>query len=139
MMAGILIVAHTPLASALFNFIEHIYGKVPENVFAVDVPPHEDAKVTLNKLQNIVDGMVGVNELLVITDIMGATPSNVASRLVNKIENYKDIQVITGVNLPMLLRAISHRHEPITQIIEKSLQGGQQGVMKIRDVSKVSL
>jgi PTS system ascorbate-specific IIA component len=46
--------------------------------------------------------------------------------------------VITGVNLPMLLRAITHRHEPLAQIIEKALQGGQQGIMKIRDSRKVS-
>ena len=137
-MAGILIVAHTPLASAMLDFVEHIYGQVPENVSAVNVPPHEDVKLTLNKLISIVDGFKGEEEVLVITDIMGATPSNVASRLINHTYSLKDIQVVTGVNLPMLLRAISHRHEPIEQIVEKSLQGGQQGVMKIRDSSKVS-
>jgi PTS system ascorbate-specific IIA component len=138
MMAGILIVAHTPLASAMLEFVEHIYGDVPENIFAVNVPAHEDVKLTLNKLQNLVDGLEGVEEVLVITDIMGATPSNVASRLVNNFNSLKQIQVITGVNLPMLLRAITHRHEPLAQIIEKALQGGQQGIMKIRDSSKVS-
>jgi PTS system ascorbate-specific IIA component len=137
-MAGILIVAHTPLASAMLDFVEHIYGQVPENVSAVNVPPHEDVKLTLNKLISIVDGFKGEEEVLVITDIMGATPSNVASRLINHTYSLKDIQVVTGVNLPMLLRAISHRHEPIEQIVEKSLQGGQQGVIKIRDSSKVS-
>jgi PTS system ascorbate-specific IIA component len=89
-------------------------------------------------LISIVDGFKGEEEVLVITDIMGATPSNVASRLINHTYSLKDIQVVTGVNLPMLLRAISHRHEPIEQIVEKSLQGGQQGVIKIRDSSKVS-
>jgi PTS system ascorbate-specific IIA component len=138
MMAGILIVAHTPLASAMLEFVEHIYGDVPENIFAVNVPPHEDVKLTLNKLQNLVDGLEGVEDVLVITDIMGATPSNVASRLVNNFNSLKQIQVITGVNLPMLLRAITHRHEPLAQIIEKALQGGQQGIMKIRDSNKVS-
>jgi PTS system ascorbate-specific IIA component len=137
-MAGILIVAHTPLASAMLDFVEHIYGQVPENISAVNVPPHEDVKLTLNKLISIVDGFTGEEEVLVITDIMGATPSNVASRLINHSHSLKDVQVVTGVNLPMLLRAISHRHEPIEQIVEKSLQGGQQGVMKIRDSSKVS-
>lgn len=137
-MAGILIVAHTPLASAMLDFVEHIYGQVPENVSAVNVPPHEDVKLTLNKLISKVDGFKGEEEVLVITDIMGATPANVASRLINHTHSLKDIQVVTGVNLPMLLRAISHRHEPIEQIVEKSLQGGQQGVIKIRDSSKVS-
>ncbi len=137
-MAGILIVAHTPLASALLEFVEHIYGQVPENIVGVNVPPHEDAKVTFNKLQQIVDNMPGVEEVLVITDIMGATPSNVASRLRGRSDNTKDIQVLTGVNLPMLLRAVSHRHEPLAEIVEKSLQGGQQGVMRIRELNRAA-
>jgi PTS system ascorbate-specific IIA component len=137
-MAGIIIVAHTPLASALLEFVEHIYGQVPEHIFAVNVPPHEDSKITLNKLQELVDTLHSENEVLVITDIMGATPSNVASRLMNKSNHGREIQVLTGVNLPMLLRAVSHRHEPLSEIVEKSLQGGQQGVMRIRDVTKIS-
>jgi len=137
-MAGIIIVAHTPLASALLEFVGHIYGQVPEHIFAVNVPPHEDSKITLNKLQKLVDSLHSENEVLVITDIMGATPSNVASRLMNKSNHGRDIQVLTGVNLPMLLRAVSHRHEPLSEIVEKSLQGGQQGVMRIRDVTKIS-
>ena len=137
-MAGILIVSHTPLASALLEFVEHIYGQVPENIVGVNVPPHEDAKVTFNKLQQIVDNMPGVEEVLVITDIMGATPSNVASRLRGRSDNTKDIQVLTGVNLPMLLRAVSHRHEPLAEIVEKSLQGGQQGVMRIRELNRAA-
>ena len=137
-MAGIIIVAHTPLASALLEFVGHIYGQVPEQIFAVNVPPHEDSKITLSKLQELVDSIHSENEVLVITDIMGATPSNVASRLMNKSNHSHDIQVLTGVNLPMLLRAVSHRHEPLTEIVEKSLQGGQQGVMRIRDTTKIS-
>ena len=137
-MAGIIIVAHTPLASALLEFVGHIYGQVPEHIFAVNVPPHEDSKITLNKLQELVDSLHSENEVLVITDIMGATPSNVASRLMNQSNQSRDIQVLTGVNLPMLLRAVSHRHEPLTEIVEKSLQGGQQGVMRIRDATKIS-
>ena len=137
-MAGIIIVAHTPLASALLEFVEHIYGQVPEHIFSVNVPPHEDSKITLNKLQELVDTLHSENEVLVITDIMGATPSNVASRLMNKSNHGREIQVLTGVNLPMLLRAVSHRHEPLSEIVEKSLQGGQQGVMRVRDVTKIS-
>jgi PTS system ascorbate-specific IIA component len=137
-MAGIIIVAHTPLASALLEFVGHIYGQVPEHIFAVNVPPHEDSKITLNKLQELVDSLHSENEVLVITDIMGATPSNVASRLMNQSNHSCEIQVLTGVNLPMLLRAVSHRHEPLTEIVEKSLQGGQQGVMRIRDATKIS-
>ena len=138
-MAGILIVAHTPLASALLDFVEHIYGHVPEDVFAVNVPPHENSQRTFIRLNEVIQQMKSNQEILVLTDIMGATPSNVASRLSSQPGNMANTQVLTGVNLPMLLRAVSHRHEPLQEIVEKSLQGGQQGVLRIRDAGKVSL
>ncbi len=138
-MAGILIVAHTPLASALLDFVEHIYGHVPEDVFAVNVLPHENSQRTFIRLNEVIQQMKSNQEILVLTDIMGATPSNVASRLSSQPGNMANIQVLTGVNLPMLLRAVSHRHEPLQEIVEKSLQGGQQGVLRIRDAGKVSL
>jgi PTS system ascorbate-specific IIA component len=138
-MAGILIVAHTPLASALLEFVEHVFGQVPDDVFALNVPPHEAAKITFKKLNGLIEQMKSNQEILVLTDIMGATPSNVASRLASQPGNLLNIQIITGVNLPMLLRAVSHRHEPLQEIVEKSLQGGQQGVIRIRETGKVSL
>ena len=138
-MAGILIVAHTPLASALLEFVEHVFGQVPDDVYALNVPPHEDAKITLKKLNGLIEQMKSNQEILVLTDLMGATPSNVASRLASQPGNRLNIQIITGVNLPMLLRAVSHRHEPLQEIDEKSLQGGQQGVIRIRETGKVSL
>jgi PTS system ascorbate-specific IIA component len=137
-MAGIIIVAHTPLASAMLDFVEHVYGEVPRDIYAVDVPPHEDIKLTENKLQLIVEKIEKKHEVLILTDIVGATPNNVAIHVANKNHSAYTIQIITGVNLPMLLRAVSHRLEPLQEVIEKSLQGGQNGVVKIRDNQKAS-
>lgn len=137
-MAGILIVAHTPLATAMLEFVQHIYGEVPDNIFALNIPAHEDIKLSTNRLQKAVDQVTATKEVLILTDIMGATPSNVASKI-SQNDQQHEIKVITGLNLPMLLRAVSHRHEPLDQIIDKSLQGGHQGVMKIRDSSPISI
>jgi PTS system ascorbate-specific IIA component len=136
-MAGIMIVAHTPLATALLDFVEHIYGAVPQNIRAVNVPPHEDVKITFQRLQEVVN-TIGNDEVLILTDIVGATPSNVAIKLASQQVSTK-IQIITGVNLPMLLRAVSHRQEPLDSVVEKSLQGGQNGVLRIRDINQVSI
>jgi len=139
-MLAMMIVAHTPLASALLDFVEHVYGEIPEKIFAIDVPPHEDSKVTLQKLQDLVDTMGSNQEILILTDILGATPNNVAIRLVQKnhAANLR-IQILTGVNLPMLLRAVSHRGEPINEVVEKSLLGGQNGVLKMRDTIQLTV
>ena len=113
-----------------------MYSSVPDQVFAIDVSAHEDAKLITQRLLERIEQMQSSSEVLIMTDIMGATPSNVASKLSSSGSTGKVLQIITGLNLPMLLRAISHRHEPLDEIVEKALQGGQQGVIRIRDLSK---
>lgn len=137
-MAGILIVAHTPLASALLDFVSHVYGEIPDKIVAIDVPPHEDAKITFQRMADCAMKVADKQGVLIITDILGATPANVASRLANSRLNTFPIKVLTGVNLPMLLRAVSHRHEPLDEMVDKSLQGGQQGVLRIRTQQSIT-
>jgi len=137
-MAGILIVAHTPIASAMLDFLDHIYGSIPDKIQAIDVSAHEDTKVTTQRLKAGVELVSDSKQVLIITDILGATPANVAGKYaLNDHENH--VIVITGLNLSMLLRAVSHRHEPLEQIVEKAIQGGTQGVVKIRTSSKLTI
>lgn len=137
-MAGILIVAHTPIASAMLDFVDHIYGSIPDKIQALDIPAHEDTKISAQRLQAAVDLVSDSKQVLILTDILGATPANVAGKFaLNDTDN--QIMVITGLNLSMLLRAVSHRHEPLEQIVEKSLQGGMQGVVKIRTSAKMTI
>ena len=65
--------------------------------------------------------------MLVLTDIFGATPCNVAQKLVDGVKS----RLITGVNLPMLLRAVSYRHEPLEALVSRAVIGGTPGVMQV--------
>ena len=65
--------------------------------------------------------------MLVLTDIFGATPSNVAQKLVDGVKS----RLITGVNLPMLLRSVTYRHEPLDALVSRAVVGGTQGVMQV--------
>jgi PTS system ascorbate-specific IIA component len=65
--------------------------------------------------------------VLVLTDIFGATPSNVAQKLVDGVKS----RLITGVNLPMLLRAVSYRNESLDALVSRAVIGGTQGVMQV--------
>jgi PTS system ascorbate-specific IIA component len=137
-MAGILIVAHTPIASAMLDFLDHIYGSIPDKIQALDISAHEDTKISTQRLQAAVEIVSDSKQVLIITDILGATPANVAGKFaLNDTEN--QVMVITGLNLSMLLRAVSHRHEPLEQIVEKAIQGGTQGVVKIRTTSQMTI
>ena len=62
-----------------------------------------------------------------LTDIFGATPCNIAQKLVDGV----NARLITGVNLPMLLRTVSYRHESLDALVARAMVGGTQGVMQV--------
>jgi PTS system ascorbate-specific IIA component len=133
-MAGILIVAHTPIASAMLSFAEHVYGVVPDHIRAVDIPAHEDIKISLDRVLEAAKAVAMEDELLVLTDVMGATPANVASRLVGmqiKPGQQFNVVVLAGLNLPMLMRAASYRGDAVELLAQKTLQGGQNGILRL--------
>ncbi len=126
MTTTILLIAHAPLAQALRACALHVYPDCEAEVMALDVLPDEDPEITLIKAEQL-RTKLGEGQTLVLTDIFGATPSNVAKKLVEGTQT----KLIAGVNLPMLLRAICYRHEPIETLLQRALAGGAQGVMQV--------
>jgi mannose PTS system EIIA component len=139
-MAGILIIAHTPIASAMLSFAEHVYGSIPEHIQAVDIPAHEDAKISFERVLAAAKAVETHGELLVLTDVMGATPANVASRLMtqqNSSGMKLKVQILAGLNLPMLMRAVSYKEDALDVLTQKTLQGGQNGILRLGGVANV--
>jgi len=133
-MVGIVIVAHTPVASAMLGFAEHAFGVVPERVRAVDIPPYEDTKASFDRVLKAAYGVNAGQGVLILTDVMGATPANVASKLeaLGPLSGLDaPVIVLAGLNLPMLMRCISHRGEGIEDLAHKALQGGQNGILRL--------
>jgi len=133
-MTGIVIVAHTPVASAMLGFAEHTFGALPERVRAVDIPPYEDTKVSFDRLLKAAYGVNRGNGVLILTDVMGATPANVASKLeaLGPLSGLNTpVVVLAGLNLPMLMRCINHREENLEELAQKALAGGQNGILRL--------
>ncbi|MDB5860999.1 MAG: putative system, enzyme mannose [Ramlibacter sp.] len=129
-MNAILLIAHAPLANALRQCALHVFPDCGSTVVAIDVQPNLQPEETLGAARIALDqlGQVAqVTGVLVLTDIFGATPSNVAQKLVDGVKT----RLITGVNLPMLLRAVSYRHEPLETLVSRAVIGGTQGVMQV--------
>jgi PTS system ascorbate-specific IIA component len=132
-MAGIVIVAHTPVATAMLGFAEHAFGVVPERVRAVDIPPYEDIKVSYDRVLEAARGVNRGNGILILTDVMGATPANVASKLdaPDLSTELGNVAVLAGLNLPMLMRCITHRGDSLEELAQKALQGGHHGILRL--------
>ena len=125
-MNGILIVAHAPLASALRQCVLHVFPDSANTVLALDVLPNVPPEETLAQARMLVQ-QTGMPQTLVLTDIFGATPCNVAQKLVDGVS----ARLITGVNLPMVLRTVSYRHESLDALVSRAMVGGIQGVMQV--------
>lgn len=125
-MNGIFIIAHAPLASAFRQCVLHVFPDNGMGVAALDVQPNMPPEETLAQAR-IMLAQLGTSHVLVLTDIFGATPCNVAQKLADGITT----KLVTGINLPMLLRTVSYRYEPLDALVARALVGATQGVLQV--------
>ncbi len=129
-MAKLLILAHAPLASALKAVGAHAFPEQAEALLALDVPPEAAPEQTEQRARALVEALPreaqGL-ELLILTDAFGATPANIAQRLTD----LGQVKVVTGVNLPMLWRAMNYAGEPLDRLVTRAVAGATQGVMQV--------
>jgi PTS system ascorbate-specific IIA component len=123
---GIVIVAHAPLASALRQCVAHVFPERVGEVLALDVTAQDTPADCAQRAQQALAAWAG-RPLLLLTDILGATPCNVARELAQQ----RTACVLAGVNLPMLLRAVTYQHESLPALAERAQAGGTQGVVLV--------
>lgn len=126
MQIGILIIAHAPLASALRECVLHVYPDLADEVLALDVLADVPTEVTRASVRAHL-AQLHTPEVLVLTDIVGATPCNVAKTVVDEVHS----KLVAGVNLPMLLRTVNYRHETLDVLVARALSGGAQCIMQV--------
>ncbi len=126
MNTGILIIAHAPLASALRAGVLHVFPDVAEGIIALDVPPSEPTETTILNARAMLAQLLTPNTL-VLTDVFGATPCNVAQKVIDGVHS----RLVAGVNLPMLLRTVNYCHEPLDVLVARALAGGTQSIMQV--------
>lgn len=121
----ILLIAHAPLAQALAQCAAHVFPDAGEHVMALDIAANDDPAVRLQEAQALL-GSSG--PVLVLSDVFGATPHNIAQELARQ---RADTRLIAGVNLPMLLRALCYRSESLDSVSARAVAGGSQGIMQV--------
>jgi len=126
-MVGILIIAHGTLGESLIHCASHVMGSRPPHLTQIGVSIQDDPQRVLPQAIKLIRGLDQGGGVLVLTDVYGATPSNIVGRLLipGKVEG------VAGVNLPMLVRALTYREENLRTVIAKAISGGIEGVMQI--------
>jgi PTS system ascorbate-specific IIA component len=92
---------------------------------------HDDPSTLLPVMQKVVKDLDEGDGVLILSDIYGATPCNIVSKLVKQ----NSVEGIAGVNLPMLVRALTYRNGDLAKLAEKALSGGQEGVINFTEVA----
>ncbi len=125
-MIGILIIAHAPLASALRECALHVFPDCAAGVLALDIQAQEAPEDSLVRARAAM-AELGTPDILLLSDVFGATPCNVAQQLGDGLNT----RLVAGVNLPMLLRSVCYRHESLETLAARAHAGGTQGVMPV--------
>ena len=126
-MIGILIISHGDLGNSLIHCANHVMGKRPEHLIHLGVTIQDDPDVIILNALELLKQLDCGDGVLILSDICGATPCNIATELVNP----GRVECLSGVNLSMLIRALTYRNESLEFSVEKALSGGKEGVMRI--------
>jgi PTS system ascorbate-specific IIA component len=127
-MIGIFLITHGSLGESLVQCACHVLNKRPPQIAQLGVSGQDDPLDALplaRDMMNLVDTGEGV---LLLTDIFGATPSNIALKLLQP----GRVEGVSGVSLPMLLRALTYREKDMETLLAKAVAGGRDGVMLMR-------
>ena len=129
-MIGILLITHGSYGEALIQNACHVLNKRPPLVNQMGVAAQDDP-VDLLPLARQMLSLVDVGKgALVLTDIFGASPANLALKLLKP----GHIEGIAGVNLPMLLRALTYREKGMEILLTRTISGGRDGVLNMLDL-----
>ena len=124
-MIGVLLVTHGEIGTALLTSASQILGGAPAQVATLSVWRQDDPDDLILRARELVEQIDAGDGVLILTDIFGATPGNVVSRLLE--DNH--IEGVSGVSLPMLLRVITSRNGSISAAVKRAVSGGSEGVV----------
>ena len=128
-MIGILIVSHGAFGESLIHSASHVLGRRPLYLRQLGVTVHDDPEAILPVAEDLIRFLDQGEGVLVMTDIYGATPSNIAARLLKP----GRVEGVSGVNLPMLIRALNYREGAgtVCDLADKALDGAAEGIVRM--------
>ena len=126
-MIGILIITHGTLGESLVHCASHVLNKRPLRLKQLGVTAQDDPVMLLPQARNLVKELDAGSGVLILTDMYGGTPSNMAAKLVAP----GKVEAVAGISLPMLIRVLNYRDRDLPTIVTKAISGGCEGVMRV--------
>jgi PTS system ascorbate-specific IIA component len=127
-MIGILLITHGSLGEALIQCACHVLNRRPPQLMQLGVAGQDDPLDALPLARRLLEMVDDGSGVLVLTDILGATPANIAAKLLEP----GRIAGVAGVNLPMLLRVITYRERSMDVVLKKAIAGACEGVVHMK-------
>ena len=126
-MVGILLITHNGLGDSLLDCVRHVTGGIPPHLKSLSVLATDDPKAKENEGREIIKQLDKGKGVLLLTDIYGATPSNIALRLCKP----GHVEGVAGVSLAMLLRAVCGPSVPLATLAQRAMQGGRDCIVSL--------
>ena len=126
-MIGILIITHGTLGESLIHCASHVLNKRPPRLQQLGVTAQDDPAMLMPQARALVKELDAGDGVLILTDIYGGTPSNMASKLLIP----GKVDAVAGVSLPMLIRVLTYRDRDLPTIVIKAISGGCEGVLRV--------
>jgi mannose PTS system EIIA component len=126
-LVGILLITHNGLGESLIDCVRHVMGSVPAHVKALSVLAQDDPVLKEEEARALIAELDEGQGVLLLSDVYGATPCNIARRLCQP----GRIEGVAGVNLPMLLRVACYCNKPLDEQVQRALDGGKECIVPI--------
>ncbi|MBK6655823.1 PTS fructose transporter subunit IIA [Zoogloea sp.] len=127
-MIGIFLITHGTLGESLIQCACHVMNRRPPQIMQLGISGQDDPLDALPLARQLVTLVDSGDGVLILTDILGATPANVAAKLLEP----GRVEGVAGANLPMLLRAITYRERSMDMLVKKAVAGACEGVVHMK-------
>lgn len=128
MSIALLIIAHDNIGQSMLDAASNMLGMCPLNTRVISVSREQKIDDTLQYARQACQELKNQEGILILTDIYGSTPCNIARKLM---QEHLSQRIITGINLQMLIRIMNYPHLSLTQLAEKAHDGAREGIFII--------
>ncbi len=126
MNTGLLVITHNSIGADIVSTATDIFGNLPLQVIVMEIRPNSIYDDKLSEAQKHIAELSKQGDVLVLSDIFGATPCNIAV----KAAEGTGAKVIAGINLPMLVRILNYAQLPLNEIVAKALAAGKDSIIE---------